>query len=127
MHGASCMDLAALRRMTKELWCSVCNQAVSVGATRASAALAMSASGLVAAGIPQLFHRRRSSLLSLVMQAAMGAAAGYVAIATSCPGCSELSAVAVVHKQSHSPLRLEPTVVTRRRALRCSSRAVPRP
>jgi len=64
--------------MSNDLWCSVCNQAVNVGATRASAALAMSASGLVAAVIPKLF-RRRAGVVSTVLQGVVGAAAGYVA------------------------------------------------
>jgi hypothetical protein len=72
-----CTNLAALYGM-KDLWCSVCNQAVNVGTTRVSAALAMSASGLIAAGIPKLL-RRRSGPLILLLQTAMGAAAGYVA------------------------------------------------
>lgn len=65
--------------MQNQLWCKVCNQAVSVGVGRGVAAAVVPLAGMLAAGLPKLFRRKRFSFVQTAAQAAAGAGAAYLA------------------------------------------------
>ena len=88
--------------MTSQLWCRVCNQAVSVGVNRAAAAVAIPLAGTLAASIPRLLGRKRHGLLATVVQGVVGAGAGYLASRYLAPKlkhavCGRCGASAVEH------------------------------
>lgn len=64
--------------MASSAWCRVCNRAVDTTVTRGVAAATLPLVGVLAGALPGLYLKR-SGILRLLVQGAVGAGAGYLA------------------------------------------------
>lgn len=64
--------------MATSTWCSVCNQAIDTTVTRGIAAATLPLAGVLVGALPGMFLKR-TGIVRLLVQGAVGAGAGYLA------------------------------------------------